>query len=348
MLRFGLRSSLLAWICLVGSSVLADSISPSSVTGTLNVGDSVTVGKTLTITAGAPTTSKVDVYFLADTTGSMGGVIGSVKASAGSILSSISGLGDVNFAVGEYKDFGDSYVYRLNTAMTSSSSSAQTGINAWYASGGGDYEEAELYALTQLSGAGSGWRTGSTKILVWFGDAAGHDPSGGATLASTEAALNATGIKVQAIDVGSMNYYGQASAIATATGGHYYSGINSSSIVATIQSAITTAFATYSTVGLDLSEVPAGMNVAVVPGSYSGSYDRSVERTFTFDVTFTGVTEGDYSFNIYGTVNGGRVATEADRFTVKSGGGVVPEPATLLLVGLGLAGTLLSRKKAKK
>ncbi|MGA1790100.1 MAG: PEP-CTERM sorting domain-containing protein [bacterium] len=240
-------------------------------------------------------------------------------------MSSTAGLGDVAFAVGEYKDFTDSYAYRLNQDITSSQALAQTGINAWAATGGGDYAEAELFALDQLSNNTS-WRAGSTRILVWFGDAPGHDPSGGVTEASATAALQSKSIVVEAIDVGTLDAYGQATRIAAATGGAYYPGIDTNSIVDTIQAAITSVFTTYSTVGLDLSEVPVGVTVTAAPGSYSGSYDRSVARTFNFNVTFTGDAAGTYDFNLYGTVDGGRVATEADHINVG-----VPEPSMLLL-----------------
>ena len=336
-----------ATVLLFPTAVLADSISPTSVTATLGVGDSVTVAKTVTVSAGTPTTSKVDVFFLADTTGSMYFPITSVIASAGSILSSTAGLGDVAFGVGEYKDFGDPYAYRLNTAMTTNQATAQAGINMWSASGGGDYQEAELYALNTLAtSAATGWRTGSTKILVWFGDASGHDPSGGITEAVATASLVTGGIKVEAIDVGNMNSTGQASAIATATGGAYYFGIDSSSIVATITAAITSSFVNYTTVGLDLSEVPAGVIASSTPLSYLGAFDRSIERTFGFSLTFTGVTPGSYAFSVYGTVDGGRVATESDRITVT--GAAVPEPGTLLLLGSGLIGLAGYRRRARK
>ena len=216
-------------LCLSAAISLADGISPTSVSATLGVGESTTVHKTVTISEGRPTSSQVDVFFLADTTGSMGGNISAVSTAASSILASASSLGDVAFGVGEYKDqpstSGDPYAYRLNTNITTSTSAVTTGIGMWSASGGGDYPEANLYGLTQMANT-SAWRAGSARIAVWFGDASGHDPSGGATLASTIAALTAQGIEVLAIDLGGLNDTGQATAITGDTGGTLYSGIN--------------------------------------------------------------------------------------------------------------------------
>lgn len=325
---------------LVCGSVWADSISPTGVSGVLGVGDSGIVRKTVTVDEGTPTTSKVDVYFLADTTGSMGGAIAGVKSSATTLLASIAGLGDVAFAVGEYKDFprspyggGSDFSYRLNQAMTTSQASAQAGINLWGASGGADTPESQLDALKTLAeDPVTGWRTGSKHLLVWFGDARGHDSASepaypGPTEAEATAALVAAGIQVEAIDVGAMDATGQVTRIAAATGGHKYIGPNNDAIVGIIEDAITEAFTTYDTVALDISEVPAGITVTVVPGNYTGSYDRSVTRTFEFDVTFTGDAQGTYDFNIYATVDGGRVATETDSIIVRGmpdGGATLP------------------------
>src|SRR5205823_3507932 len=118
-------------LCVSAGSMLADSVSPSSVSATLPVGGSTKVNKTVTINAG-PASGLVDVFFLADTTGSMGSQIAAIQAAASSILSQASALGNVAFGVGEYKDqpalSGDPYAYRLNTDVTKNLASVTAGI----------------------------------------------------------------------------------------------------------------------------------------------------------------------------------------------------------------------------
>ncbi len=318
---------------------LADSISPTTFSATLGVGESVTVHKTVTVDEEPPSDVPVDVFFLADTTGSMGGEITAVRNAATSIMSSVSGLGDLAFGVGEYRDIYDSFTYRLNQDITTSTAAAQAGINNWSASGGGDTPEAQMIALTQLA-TGTSWRTGSTRIVVWFGDAPGHDPRNGYTEVGATAALVANNISVEALDTGSLNSTGQASRIASATGGHYYSGINSTNVVTTITNAIGTAMSTYSSVALDLSDVPVGITAVSSPGFYGGSWTREATRTFEFDLTFTLDAPGTYDFPVYALVDGGRVARETDSISV------VPVPGAVLLgmLGLSVAGARLRKR----
>ena len=337
-------------LCVSATPMLADSVSPSSVSATLPVGGSTTVNKTVTVNAGRAS-GLVDVFFLADTTGSMGSQIAAVQAAASTILSDASALGDVAFAVGEYKDqpalSGDPYAYRLNTDVTKNAASVTAGINLWSASGGGDLPEANLFGLQQAATTTS-WRTGSARILVQFGDAPGHDPSGAATLATATAALLANNVAVEAIDVGDLNgtadgHTGEAGQIATATGGSLITGIDTSTIVNAINDAITHAVETYTTVGLDLTSAPAGVTVTSSPADITGSFDRSITRTFDFTVTFTGGAPGTYDFPIFATVDGGRVATENDHIVV---GGTVPDSGSaFILLGLAIAGVEALRRK---
>lgn len=311
---------LLTWCSLsIATLAKADSVSPSAYNADLNSGGSVTVHKTVTIDAAPSTTAPIDVFLLADTTGSMGSVLAAVRSSALSIVSATSSLGDVRYGVGEYKDFGDVYVYRTNTGLTNSTAQIQSAVNLWFASGGGDIPEANLYGLKQVADTVA-WRPGSTRILVWFGDAPGHDPSGGVTESTATAALVARVISVEALDVFALNSTGQAARIAAATGGHLYSGTSSANVASVIINSIRTAVTSYSRVSLDLTGVPSGVTATSTP-AITGSYNRGTSRTFEFDVTFTGVTPGTYNFEIPVLVDGGRVVAESDTIRVASAGG---------------------------
>jgi hypothetical protein len=322
-------------------AAMADSITPKLVVATIDVGETITIEKTVTITTKPPDTAKVDVFFLTDSTGSMVGAINAVKTSASSILSDASLLGDVAFGVGEYRDIGDAFVYQLNQDMTTDTTEALTAISTWGASGGGDAYEAQLYALEQVATETS-WREDSTRILVWFGDYPGHDPSlEGATEASATAALLSENIVVQAIDLYALDGLGQATRIADATDGGYYDGIDSSSIVGTISDSIVATFAEYSEVTLQVNDGSGIVNVAVSPSSgYTGVYDRSIVRTFSFDVDIEGASPGVANFTIDALVDGGLVATETDSITTS-----VPDASVMLLLGPALIGLGVIRRK---
>src|SRR6185503_20968808 len=137
-------------------------------------GASTTITKTVTTPEILP---KPDIYFLADTTGSMDQAIGNVKANAASILAQInSATNDPQYGVGEYRDFvTSSFGYQHDVSITSNTAAVTAGINGWGALEGGDLPEANLFALQKLVGA-AGFRSDSSRIVVWFGDAPGHDP----------------------------------------------------------------------------------------------------------------------------------------------------------------------------
>ncbi len=151
-----------------------------------------------------------DVYILMDTTGSMSGPITSVRTSlsmAGGIIDQISAtIPDVQFGVGEFKDFGDAFVYRHRQDISSDPAASQTAVNGLAASGGGDGPEGGIPALfSAITGAGltsggayparSGcpagtygyacFRTGAVPILVTIMDNLFHNGPGGVTTTYT-------------------------------------------------------------------------------------------------------------------------------------------------------------------
>lgn len=171
----------------------------------------------------------IDVLYLADTTGSMGSFIAAIKAAAASMHSTlVANLTNLKVGISAYKDTGDVYVYKnFQSIATLTPAAFSAGIaGSWSASGGGDWPEAQLFALREAANqAATGWRNASTKVIIWFGDAPGHDPShAGVTLAAAQAALLAKGIKVMALDCSQLNSPNptpQATTLATATGGFY-------------------------------------------------------------------------------------------------------------------------------
>ena len=232
-------------------------------------GDTFTVDKSVETPVIPP---KPDIVFLADTTGSMGTALLNVKTGSTGIMNLVAAAQpDAQFGVAEYKDFppfsADPFGYQLNQAITPSITSAQAGINTWSASGGGDLAEAQLNALTQIAtNPATGFRTGSSRVVVWFGDAIGHDPSNGATLASTIAALQAANIRVLAVSTGvanNLNGSGQAAAITAATGGQLSIGISDTAVAAAILTAlqnlpVTITTSITCTSGLSLTLAPSG------------------------------------------------------------------------------------------
>ncbi len=277
-----------------------------------------------------------------------------MKSTASDIITDLGGLGDLNFGVNEYKDIGDVFTTKVNQVLTPSSAAAQAGINLWSASGGGDTPEANLIALKEAADAAD-WRSGSNRFVVQFGDQPGHEGGSYPTIAETTSALNGANVTLLVVGTDAMNDVpffasdvsaNQANTLAGATGGSFnlISSTPGSAIASVISDAITAAFATYSTVSLaDLGGAP-GIDVAITPTSFSGSFDRSIERTFEFDVTFTGLLAGTHEFQIGALVDGGIIALEDDRITV----GAVPLPAGLpLLIGaLGFGGLFFRRRRA--
>ncbi len=340
----------------VSSFALADSISPSSVTATIAVGGNLSVDKTVLVTKGVPTTAQADILFLMDTTGSMGPAIGAVQSTFTATIASLTAsLGpNLAFGAGQYKDIGDSPVFAIAQKINTNSTLAQTAINGFTAAGGGDEPEQALYALTQSSSTTTtGWRAGSKDIIVLVGDAPSHSsdshpptPTTPTTVASTTAALNAQGITLESFNAGNItgdalglndfDQFGGATSLQAAGVPGTFTSVfpSTSALTALLTAVIGSAFVNYSDVALSVTGLPVGISVAFVPVDITGSFDRSIDRTFGFTEMITGLAAGVYDFDVTAKVDGAIVATEHNHITVV--GAAAPEPASALLLGIGL------------
>ena len=295
----------------------------------LRLGECDTFKEKITVTIPpSAAVAPADIYFLADNTGSMGPVITAVQSGAAAILGSLSSLGGLQFGVGEYRDFdspGDaSLAFQNVQPITTSTASITTAINTWSASGGGDLPEAQFYALDQIAVSSAiGWRPGVKHIVVWLGDAPGHDPicaaASGLPYAITEASVTsklvAGQITVLAVSVfdgvtdpqglnddpgnlgGSLNSAysscggpggspGQATRIAAATSGIVVNSVDPSAVVATIIAELK-ALLTIGNIHLEPVGAIAPFVTSITPPSY-GPLPGDKQNVLEFDVTFNG------------------------------------------------------------
>lgn len=311
-------------------------LDPASVDKTLFPGDQVTIDKTVHTPVIPP---KADVYFLADTTGSMSPAIASVKSNASAVLAAIdSSTADARYGAGDYKDFQsptqlDPYAFNNAAPIPATDDggvAALAAIGAWATGGGYDGPESQLYALDQIASGTAGFRAGSTPVIVWFGDSPGHDPvcaaiSGLAydvTEASVTAKLVAAGIRVVAISLTTgypaglnddpttgFDYFsacgapggtaGQATRIAAATGGAVLADVGPTDISDAILEGLSSLPATVAM----QSDCAAPIHVVFSPASrtVTSGDDAGFTETISVDDPAAG---GNYECKDWATVNG--------------------------------------------
>ena len=130
-------------------------------------------------------TSKEDLYLLCDATGSMSEAISSAKSKFTELMNSRQKAEtDAAFGIGFYRDeaedasWGTTNGFKNLMSITKDTKAVQAEIDSLVAAGGGDGEEANLVALHKLATDDSiGWRDGARRIIVYFGDWPGHEPT---------------------------------------------------------------------------------------------------------------------------------------------------------------------------
>ncbi len=304
-----------------------------------------------TITTTVPA-SKLDVLFLADNTGSMGSAIQNVQENARSLLQTLSETySDLQVGVARYYGDPSEYgwcsrwswswsrrrwiclkttnpatrAYELQESVDGGSiDDAIAAINGWRASGGGDWPEANFFALHQAATSGApvneagdyatgyntGWRSDAKKLIVWFGDA--RSQTNTVTQDQAIQALNNNDITVVAIHTTTtttsftqgLDYNLQASSIASQTSGNYAS-VYSSEVASTMlnligtAATITTTETVYPTIDLAfVSEGDtSGLDVTYTCIDPQGCNDVSHGDSRLFRMTITGNAMGIYDFD---------------------------------------------------
>lgn len=286
------------------------SLTPDFVAQTIMAGGSVDVAKS----AQTPVLPAVlDVYLLADSTGSMGEYLDAVHLSSEEMLADITAESPgAQFGVGQYQDFTAEgpcdLTFDNQTPITADVTVVGDAINAWTPDGGCDTPESQLYALDQLADSANpgGFRAGASKTIVIFGDAPAHDPvcadltglDYDITEASVTAKLQAAGINliVVSIDGGmdadplddATDYQptcptpggtaGQGSRMAAATGGTYTTINAADELVPAVLAAVRSV-----TVEVSLrSDCPEPLRVSFTPQSRTVTSGSIVEFTETF------------------------------------------------------------------
>lgn len=304
-----------AFIAYLAAQVGADSIDPEVVESELRLEEKMTVRKTVTVEAGPPVSARVDVVFLSDTTSSMDSVIGQVQRNAQQILNELTAFGDIRFGVAEYRDHTEAYAYRVNTPLTTDRSAVVRGLTKWAAAGGGDRPEANLYGINEVA-VRMDWRDQAVRVILWFGDEPGHDPSRGVGMSRVKSELASRNIVVHPIDSGRLDSTRQASEIARSTGGRLWSVSRTEGVARALIGAIESTLENYSEVRLDFGDEPLGLGITVTPEKHTGAFKRDVDRDFVFEMELEAFKPGLYEFEVDALVDGSPVATEQDRITI--------------------------------
>ena len=128
-------------------------------------------------TAKKPAKQRIEVCFVLDTTGSMGGLIAGAKSKIWSMANDIISAKptpEVRFALIAYRDRGDDYVTKI-TPLTDDLDAVYAQLNTFQAAGGGDAPESVGRALDE-SVKKIEWTKdkGVLKIIYLVGDAPPH------------------------------------------------------------------------------------------------------------------------------------------------------------------------------
>lgn len=153
----------------------------------------------------------LDIVFILDTTGSMGGEIQRLKETIEIIklnLSSVRGLDSVRFGLQLYKDRGDEYITR-STLITGDLETFQKDLDAVYASGGGDGPE-DLQGALDSALNRMNWDPRALRLAFIITDAPPHlDYENSVSYVDSARLAREKGIKLFSVGTGGLDTGGE-------------------------------------------------------------------------------------------------------------------------------------------
>jgi hypothetical protein len=256
----------------------------SASSGTAMPGDILTFCLSL---SSPPAAAMVDVVWLIDRTGSMGGVIDSIKTNILSFTGELAATG-IDYRLGLVTFVDEPPDPLFNYGFSTSDAGFQTWIDGITIGGGGDAPENDLEAV--LSADGMAWRPGAARVMILVTDAPVHVAGDAAaythTLAEVVTVLNASGTVLHTI---SHSFCGSAATnpveLATGTGGMSYP--LSSADWDDLLSKLGTSVAAFT--GVVLRDVLPPV-LEPVPGSFPGGTWDGKELTWDLGLITRGVT----------------------------------------------------------
>lgn len=175
----------------------------------------------------APPAARLEIVFVLDTTGSMGGLLDGAKRRVWGIVNEVMQESHSSVRIGlvAYRDRGDQYVTKV-LPLTSDLDQVYTTLMDYRADGGGDEEEDVRTALSEAvyKVAWSPAADDLAQIIFLVGDAPPHNDYGNTTdTLTTAAAAVRKGIVVNTIQCGTMGHTTRAwKAIAERGNGQYF------------------------------------------------------------------------------------------------------------------------------
>lgn len=190
----------------------------------------------------APQSSDIDVAFVIDTTGSMGGSIDQVKQNINDISYQIQQqTGSARFALVDYRDHpdysGDPSDYPHNVVLNFSDDQTTLAAAAYslQANGGGDWQESVHSGA--MAALGLDWRPGVRKIMIIIGDAPAKDPepiTGYTWQQVAQRAYEIDPVEVYAIDVMGTDLSSSINDLVSQSGGQILAGDITQSIISSV------------------------------------------------------------------------------------------------------------------